>query len=220
LTNLSFCPDSDRVRLSDAHLATLVSALEARGWAVIDNFLHEEHWRPLAVRAKTIEDYRRAGIGRGTDLQVMSAIRRDRIHWLEEVEAADRHWLALMEQVRVGVNRELFLGLFEYESHFAYYPPGAFYLRHVDAFKGEGNRRLSTVLYLNGDWQPGDGGELVLYPEGYHAGIAIAPRAGTLVAFLSEDLPHEVLETRAERYSIAGWFRINGSDSVHLDTAL
>lgn len=51
-------------------------------------------------------------------------------------------------------------------------------------------------------------------------GYPSPPRAGTLVVFLSEDMPHEVLETQRERYSIAGWFRVNGSDSVRLDTAL
>lgn len=37
----------------------------------------------------------------------------------------------------------------------------------------------------------------------------IPPEAGTLVLFLSEDVPHEVLPAYADRYSIAGWFRVN-----------
>jgi SM-20-related protein len=207
----------DLLPVPGVHLPDIVSALETTGWIVIEDFLAPDQWQPLAVRARTIEDYRRAGVGRGDHLLMTPAIRRDRIHWLEAEEAIDQCWLALMEEVRLTVNRELFLGLFEYECHFACYPPGAFYLRHVDAFKGAGNRRVSTVFYLNDDWQPGDGGELLLYPPDQPGGVSITPRGGTLVVFLSEDLPHEVLQTRVERYSMAGWFRINGTDSVRLD---
>jgi SM-20-related protein len=37
----------------------------------------------------------------------------------------------------------------------------------------------------------------------------VAPRAGTLVCFLSERIPHEVLAAHVDRISIAGWFRRN-----------
>lgn len=210
----------DMVCHAGTQVGTIVTALESQGWIAIDDFLDEAQWRPLATRARSIRDYRHAGVGRGDQLRLTPAIRRDRIYWLDDSETADRHWLALMEQLRLRINRELYLGLFEYESHFAYYPPGAYYRRHLDAFKGQGNRRVSTVLYLNDGWQPAHGGELMLYPADRPDGVSIPPRAGTLVVFLSEDMPHEVLETQRERYSIAGWFRVNGSDSVRLDTAL
>ena len=45
----------------------------------------------------------------------------------------------------------------------------------------------------------------------------ILPRAGTLVTFLSEDVPHEVLPPARERASIAGWFRCNTSTSASID---
>src|SRR5690606_40843214 len=56
---------------------------------------------------------------------------------------------ALPISLRLYVNRHLFLGLYEYECMFAHYPAGAFYKKHLDAFKSGINRRLSTVLYLN-----------------------------------------------------------------------
>lgn len=34
---------------------------------------------------------------------------------------------------------------------------------------------------------------------------------GTLVVFLSEEFEHEVLPAKRDRYSIAGWFRVNPS---------
>lgn len=57
------------------------------------------------------------------------------------------------------------LGLFSFESHFAHYAPGAFYKTHVDAFKGQANRVLSVVYYLNEAWGAKDGGEMVLYSD-------------------------------------------------------
>jgi len=62
---------------------------------------------------------------------------------------------------------------------------------------------VSMVIYLNPNWQPGDGGELRLYPSDGSV-INIAPKAGTLALFLSE-LEHEVLPTLKPRYSITGW---------------
>jgi len=74
------------------------------------------------------------------------------------------------------------------------------------------------VTYLNSDWQPGDGGELVLYAEDEVTEIAtIEPRAGTLVLFLSEEIPHEVRPAIRDRISIAGWFRLNASIDNQID---
>jgi len=63
---------------------------------------------------------------------------------------------------------------------------------------------------------PGDGGELALYhSDQSHNGersqsmLKVTPSMGTLVAFLSEEFPHEVLPTKRDRYAIAGWFRVN-----------
>ena len=36
---------------------------------------------------------------------------------------------------------------------------------------------------------------------------------------LSEDIPHEVRLSNAERYAIAGWFRVNASVGGGLDPA-
>ena len=109
---------------------------------------------------------------------------------------------------RVG---SLFLGLFSYEAHYAVYEPGGFYARHLDAFKGARNRVVSTVFYLNENWVGEDGGELAVFShDGAREPVAlIAPELGTLAIFLSEDIPHEVRLARRERYSIAGWFRVN-----------
>jgi SM-20-related protein len=67
---------------------------------------------------------------------------------------------------------------------------------------------LSVVAYFNADWGVTDGGELVIYDaEGEQALQTVLPLAGTLVVFLSEEVPHEVCVARRDRYSIAGWYR-------------
>ncbi|WP_338057695.1 2OG-Fe(II) oxygenase [Shewanella japonica] len=40
---------------------------------------------------------------------------------------------------------------------------------------------------------------------------AVTPSLGTIVVFLSEEFPHEVLPAKLDRYSIAGWFCLNNS---------
>jgi SM-20-related protein len=120
--------------------------------------------------------------------------------------------------LQVYLNRRLFLGLFSFESHFAHYAPGHFYKRHLDAFKGEANRVLSLVTYLNPEWSKSDGGELVIYENtGDTVGRSVSPEFGTLAVFLSEEFEHEVKAATRDRYSIAGWFRLNSSTTDKVD---
>jgi SM-20-related protein len=145
-------------------------------------------------------------------------VRTDAICWINGDSAAGRDWLAWAEALREYLNRELLLGLFSFESHFAHYRPGDFYRKHKDAFRGESNRVLSVVVYLNPGGQSEEGGELRVY-TGAPVGetIRVQPLLGTLVVFLSEEFPHEVLPATRDRYSIAGWFRVNGSTATRVD---
>ena len=114
-----------------------------------------------------------------------------------------------MEALRIGLNEALFLGLFDYECHYAIYDAGSGYAKHSDVLQGKKNRILSTVLYLNEDWQASDGGELVMFDPAGNAVIAtVIPTFGTMIIFLSESFPHEVLLAHSKRRSIAGWFRV------------
>src|SRR5690606_24950344 len=106
-----------------------------------------------------------AGTGRDAGRLPANAARRDGICWLQGTTSATEDYLAGMEYLRAGLNERLLLGLFDYECHFARYAPGAYYRTHVDAFKGHRNRVLSTVLYLNPQWEEAAGGELVLYAQ-------------------------------------------------------
>ncbi|HEY5930165.1 MAG TPA: 2OG-Fe(II) oxygenase, partial [Burkholderiales bacterium] len=66
--------------------------------------------------------------------------------------------------------------------------------------------------YLNQDWRDADGGELRLYleREPLTRHVDIRPDGGTLVLFLSEKFPHEVLPAKRERHSLTGWFKARG----------
>jgi SM-20-related protein len=163
-------------------------------------------------------DFHRAAIGRGVDEMRNSFIRRDRIRWIEEGDAGSQIWLQWAHALRVYLNRRLFLGLFSFESHFSFYQPGDFYKKHLDAFRGESNRVLSLVTYLNRGWEPDQGGELLIYAEdGAEELLTVQPGFATLVLFLSEQFPHEVRPTQRERFAVAGWYRVNGSVNEQID---
>ena len=77
---------------------------------------------------------------------------------------------------------------------------------------------LSVVVYLNPDWGMDDGGELVIYTDDKVTdGIKVIPSFATIAVFLSEDHLHEVLPTQRDRYSIAGWYRVNSSNANRVD---
>ena len=199
-----------------AHIA---EALQETGYIVLTDVFATELLQTLFLDIKQTDsdEFHEAGIGRYNDHQLNNFVRRDRIHWLDCGYAPVRPYLDWMERLRQTLNQNLFLGLFDYECHYAHYQCGAFYKKHYDAFRGESIRRLSTILYLNPSWQPQDGGELVLYDEQDTTLQTVAPSFGKLVIFLSEEFPHEVLPTHCSRYSLTGWFRINNSDAQRVD---
>ena len=188
----------------------IADALAGPGFIVVDQPLPESLINGLIRSLKAQQAaLTPAGVGRQGDYQRNQNIRGDAIQWLEPGDSAVTEFLCWMDTLRLAINQRLFLGLFDYEAHYAVYAPGAFYQKHCDAFKGNPGRKLSTVLYLNQKWDLMAGGELVLYDEaGTSPLIKVAPECGKLVIFLSEDFPHEVLPATQLRQSIAGWFRI------------
>jgi SM-20-related protein len=206
----------------------IASGLERDGYVVLPGALPEVVANSLLdyLAEQEQADFHRAAIGRGLDEMRNSFVRRDRIRWIEEGEAGSETWLQWAHALRVYLNRRLFLGLFSFESHFSFYQPGDFYKKHLDAFRGESNRVLSLVTYLNRGWEPDQGGELLIYGEASGEGngresekelLTVQPGFATLVLFLSEEFPHEVRPTRRERFAVAGWYRVNGSVNEAID---
>lgn len=205
---------------AESVLADLAEDLYRDGFSIRENALPEAIAQSMldAVLAIPHAGFDAAGIGRSDKYVLKESVRSDRIHWISGANETEAAWLAWAERLKAQINQRLFLGLFSFESHFAHYAAGDFYKRHCDAFKGQANRMLSLVVYLNRDWDANNGGELVLYKTAEdQEGIRVRPGFGTVVAFLSEEFPHEVLPATCDRYSIAGWFRINTSNSARID---
>ncbi len=202
-------------RVSTIDMALVAERLERVGYIVLDAPLVKSLSRQLLGRCQDdhVGRFHAAGIGRGGAKQQIESVRGDVISWLDSSNCIDQSYLSWMESLRIGLNAALFLGLFDFECHYAIYGSGAGYARHSDVLSGTRNRVLSTVYYLNESWQASDGGELLLFAPSGDAVIAtVNPTFGTMIIFLSESFPHQVLAAHHARRSIAGWFRVRSSN--------
>jgi SM-20-related protein len=184
--------------------------LASHGWSQQSNFLSAELTLALARECRQhAEDGRLvpAGIGRAAGHAVQPSVRGDHVRWLEtgQSDACDSY-LAIMETLRLALNRDFFLGLDNFETHFAAYAPGACYHKHIDRFRDDDLRTISVVVYLNAGWDVLEGGALRLHPDGLPQ-LDISPEGSRLVLFVAADMAHEVLPATRERISLAGWFR-------------
>ncbi len=196
-------------------LNDICSSLATDGYAVIDDAFPVTFMTDLQLQVKSIEagQFKLAGIGRAVGFQTNSQIRSDEIMWLDESRAENQSYFSWVETLRLTLNQRFYLGCAEYECMFAHYPVGAFYQKHVDTFSHtavglSSHRKVSTILYLNPNWQPDDGGELLLYRHGEEQPFKrVLPELGRLAVFLSEEFPHEVLPAKRPRYSLTGWYK-------------
>lgn len=200
-------------------LSNIIDEVAQHGYCIIDNFLSTERSHTLYQYARQLpaQYWNLAGVGRLQKQTINTMVRNDRIYWLTPEQPEHADYLTTMETLRVEFNRSLFMGLFDYECHLAHYPQGAFYKKHLDAFKGRSNRVLTTVFYLNKEWTDADGGQLVIYGERGEVLETVLPKQGRLVVFLSDRFVHEVKRAERDRFSITGWFRINASVSGIID---
>lgn len=205
-----------------ANFDALINTLSTQGYVVCDDFLaaniianlydeaHKHHTNNNMVPAK---------IGLLNPSQ-QSSVRGDRILWLDEnsENINIQTYFCQMQALKEALNQQLFMNLQSLETHFTVYPIGSAYQKHLDQFNHDIDtahdtkaRQLSSILYLNANWQADDGGELRLYlNEHKHNGqqyLDILPTAGKLVLFLSAKFWHEVRPAKRERISLTGWFR-------------
>lgn len=186
-----------------------VDHLAEHHFLVIDEFISEEELRDFQAyfqAQKAADALAKAGIGSQGQFQIKAEVRGDYIKWLDpEQDQAVRPFFDRIEVMMSQLNRYCYLSLRSAEFHLAHYPKGTFYKRHLDQFSTKSNRLISVILYLNDQWQPGDGGELRLFlPEGEKT---IAPIACRVAILRSNLVEHEVLETHKDRYSITGWLK-------------
>lgn len=200
---------------------SIANCLATTGWYAGESIFAVDLFDRLVQRARLLanmHEMKSARVGRNVGVQANAQLRGDDTRWLAQVpvDASERDAVALVTGLQTYLNETLFLGAHEAELHFARYAPGAFYRTHRDRFRDDDARLVSLVFYLNEQWPDDAGGELVLYADDDSGAVVarVQPRAGTMVCFLSDRFPHEVLPATRERYSLTGWLR-RAEPAVH-----
>ena len=189
----------------------IIEDLTSKQYSIIDNFFTSEE--VLALRQSLLDKYeedafKKSAIGNRTNEVIKKAIRGDIILWIDEnnINASEQLFFNKINDLKDYLNRTCFLGINQKEFHYAIYPEGTFYKRHLDTFQNDDRRKLSFVCYLNEEnWKPENGGELVLYLE--KGEEVVYPFPGKVVIFESQILEHEVKPVNTPRLSITGWLK-------------
>ena len=108
--------------------AAVLTVLPEPGYVVLPDFIPASLVTALRHELREQDasgQFHAAGIGRGAAQQIQRQIRGDRIAWLEASWPAAAAYLQLLDDLRQQLNRELFLGIAEYEAHYACYEPGS-----------------------------------------------------------------------------------------------
>jgi SM-20-related protein len=202
--------------LSHSKLTQMVQDIQQQGYAIVEDFMDTITVESLANHAQVLKStglMRKATTGVN---KTLSELRGDFIQWIEAASAnpIEQVYLGAMTELQQVLNQAFYLGLFELECHFAIYPAGAGYHKHLDQFIGKEERKITCILYLNDNWQSSDGGELRIYlnkknldKDNQDHFFDVLPTGGKLVVFIASDFIHEVLPAKRARISITGWFR-------------
>jgi len=181
--------------------------LAVNDYVIVDDFISDEIYNGIMDffhEMESADKLKKAGIGTQQDFQVKAEIRGDFIYWLDEVrDRALDSFFQLKDELMQNIKRFCYLSLSGSEFHIAKYPVGSFYHRHLDQFQERTNRQITVLIYLNGSWKKGDGGELVIYRDNQEK--IVEPIAKRLLLFKSDTIEHEVLKTNVPRYSLTGW---------------
>ncbi|MBO6213802.1 SM-20-related protein [Algoriella xinjiangensis] len=201
----------------------IIDDLLNQKYSISDFFFSSEETKELrnhVILQNTQQDFHQAAIGNAVNEQIVKSIRGDKIRWIDESKKTkiEEIFFEKINDFILYLNQTCYLGIEESEFHYAVYPEGTFYQRHIDAFKNDDRRTLSIVLYLNDEeWNDDFGGQLALYlpnENGTENELNILPLAGRLAIFDSKTIPHEVKKVNKPRYSITGWLKTRSTTSV------
>ncbi|WP_417865242.1 2OG-Fe(II) oxygenase [Xanthomarina gelatinilytica] len=193
----------------------IIEDLLAQQYSIVEDFFTAEEVSilRLSLVEKHEEDaFKKAAIGNRVNEIIVKSIRGDVILWMDELQANEAEMLFFnkINNLVNYLNKTCFLGILHKEFHYALYPEGTYYKRHLDTFQNDDRRKLSFVCYLNEEgWLPENGGELVLYLDenGKETEKVIYPFPGRVVIFESQIIEHEVKPVNKERMSITGWLK-------------
>lgn len=187
------------------NLEKYFSQLNEKNWTLLP--IEKDFAAKLQNSAKTkfkSQSFKAAAITGGA-----ANIRNDSTFWLDfnskNLTDIDKSVLDQLQLLREQLKNYFRISLTEIECHYAVYEPGQFYQRHRDSTQNNNSRFFSFVIYLNENWGPADGGQLVGF-ENQNQVFSILPESGNMMLFKS-DLEHEVLPTERTRYSLTGWMR-------------
>lgn len=194
----------------------IIDELGNNKFSISNHFFTSEEtaaFKTHVINQDTSQDFHAAAIGNAHNEKIIQSIRGDKIRWIDEnnkYEVEEIFFQKVNDFIQY-LNRTCYMGIEESEFHYALYPEGTFYQRHIDAFKNDDRRTLSMVFYLNDeDWKEEYGGQLSLFlpqTNGTEKEINILPVAGRLAIFDSKTIPHEVKPVQKPRYSITGWLK-------------
>ncbi|TJY38211.1 2OG-Fe(II) oxygenase [Pontimicrobium aquaticum] len=193
----------------------IIENISIQKYCIVEDFFTDEEVMSLrqSLIQKHEEDaFKKAAIGNRVNEVIVKSIRGDVILWIDELKAnkAEMLFFNKINDLVNYLNKTCFLGILHKEFHYALYPEGTYYKRHIDTFQNDDRRKLSLVCYLNEDgWLPVNGGELVLYlnENGQEIEKVIYPFPGRVVIFESQIIEHEVKPVNKERMSVTGWLK-------------
>ena len=180
--------------------------LSVNDYVIIDNFLDQRVLNTIQSFFQThLDHFSKAGIGALGDHMIRQDIRGDYTYWLDRKRDLELTaiWGLIDETIHI-YNRYCYLGLSGHEFHLTHYPKGGHYDKHVDQFNNRNNRTISMVIYLNKNWQKGDGGELEIFLND-GSSLLVEPLEARCVMFKSAVVPHAVLASLKPRFSLTGW---------------
>jgi SM-20-related protein len=172
------------------------------GFSVKDNAFTEEVIQALTAEFEDkllSQNFTPARVGRSFGPTLNSDIRSDVIYWLGK----ESLWDTIVKEMIPFFNRELFIGINDYEFHYALYKESGHYDYHFDENPNSSSqtRRLLTILlYLNQNWDENWGGKLEI-----ENGRAFSPNWNRLIVFESSKFKHRVAPTQKLRRSLTGW---------------
>jgi len=193
----------------------IIENILAQQYCIVEDFFTDGEvslLRQSLIEKHEEDAFKKAAIGNRVNEIIVKSIRGDVILWIDELNAneAEMSFFNKVNNLVNYLNKTCFLGILQKEFHYALYPEGTYYKRHIDTFQNDDRRKLSIVCYLNEDgWLPENGGELVLYlnENGEETEKVIYPFPGRVVIFESQIIEHEVKPVNKERMSITGWLK-------------
>jgi SM-20-related protein len=183
--------------------------LDQKGWIFLQV---PELWLALFKQAQALQgdhQFKPAEIKSSLSTDLSQLIRNDLIHWVKDDTSisAEKLFNEQINFMMYQIKDYFRIGLDHFEAHYALYPQNHFYQRHSDQKKENNKRQFSFVYYLNQQWKPEYGGELVGYQGATDEKMfGVFPQGGTLALFKS-DIEHEVCLSNTARFSITGWMR-------------